>query len=109
MTKPYRAKPGEWRRLRKQVWERDNGVCQVCGQAFEYEYYELGHKVDRVCGGDDVLDNLCVMCNVCNRLKPLHENLDEYNQWVSSGGWIGEMIAQFHLTPVRADAEQKES
>lgn len=88
---PYRATSGEWRRLRKQVWERDRGICQVCGLQVEPQYYELGHKVDRCCGGDDVVDNLCVMCNVCNRHKPPHHTLAEYEQWVAADGWLGEM------------------
>jgi 5-methylcytosine-specific restriction endonuclease McrA len=75
-----------WSTIRRRIWERDKGVCQVCGYDLnnEPQYYELGHKVDRVAGGSDMDDNLCVQCNCCNRLKPVHETLEEYDAWANA-------------------------
>ena len=75
-----------WGRIRLRIWDRDNGVCQVCGERIRFEHYECGHIVDRVCGGSDLDDNLVVMCSSCNRWKPCHETRQEYDAWVAAGG-----------------------
>lgn len=71
-----------WENIRQRIWERDGGVCDVCGDTIPIEHYDCGHIVDRVCDGTDLDDNLVVMCNVCNRLrKPLHETPEQYYEW----------------------------
>ncbi len=81
-----------WYMLRRQVFERDGGMCQVCGLDLNAtpQYYECGHKVDRVAGGLDDLDNLDTMCNWCNRTKPVHRRLGEYRIWLEGGGSRGD-------------------
>lgn len=85
-----------WSTIKSRIWERDEGICQVCGFDLRQDpdSYELGHKVDRVCGGSDTDDNLCVQCVACNRLKPPHDTWEEYEEWIAGGGWRGE-IAQY--------------
>jgi SOS response regulatory protein OraA/RecX len=82
-----------WSHLRALVYERDHGVCQVCGDAIDLDSYECGHIIDRVVGGSDRLCNLVCMCISCNRLKPLTETREAYIVWASEGGPIRQIIA----------------
>jgi HNH endonuclease len=82
-----------WSHLRALVYERDHGVCQVCGDAINADSYECGHIIDRVVGGSDRLSNLVCMCITCNRLKPLTETREQYIAWASQGGPIRQIIA----------------
>lgn len=70
-----------WDKMRQLIYERDNGVCWACGDHVPWELYDLGHIVDRVCGGLDVPENLAVMCRACNQFKPLHETREEAERW----------------------------
>ena len=76
-----------FRKTRIAVYDRDEGVCQVCKDkvAFEGEY-ECGHKIDRQVGGSDEPENLVVMCYLCNRTKPITETMEEYEAWAAMGG-----------------------
>lgn len=89
-----------WRRIRQFVWERDKGICQVCGDTIEIEYYECGHKIDRVNLGSDHPDNLAVMCVLCNRLKPLHETIEDYIEWAESINSPYDLLIGFKDEPV---------
>ena len=80
--------PKSWRALRIFVWDRDGGVCQVCGDCIPIDHYECGHKIDRVAGGKDIADNLAVMCTMCNRLKPVHDTIEQYNTWRENPGHL---------------------
>jgi 5-methylcytosine-specific restriction endonuclease McrA len=79
-TVNYWGVPG-WRTLRVLICERDQGICWLCGERFEWQYYHLGHIVDRVVGGLDTPDNLAVMCNRCNMSKTLHHTKEEAEAW----------------------------
>lgn len=71
-----------WSTLRKLVWIRDEGICDICKIEIRYDQYNCGHIVDLVCQGTDRLDNLAVMCKVCNQWrKPQHETKEEYILW----------------------------
>ena len=101
-----------WSHLRALVYERDRGMCQVCGDAVDLDSYECGHIIDRVVGGSDRLSNLVCMCISCNRLKPLTETREEYIAWASEGGPIRQIIAcvngrctQEHVGPDQRLAE----
>lgn len=83
--------PLRWEALRTLVWERDNGICQVCLEKILWEDYECGHIIDRCVGGPDHLSNLVVMCVLCNRMKPVHETREDYATWVRSGGFRAEL------------------
>jgi hypothetical protein len=86
-----RGTPLTWDQTRQLIWERDGGVCQVCGDAITWQEYECGHIIDRCVGGSDRLSNLVCMCIVCNRLKPLTETRAEYMAWARQGGPAMEM------------------
>lgn len=77
-----------WGQLRKLVYARDKGICAVCGQYCEWEYYHLGHLWDRMNGGPDEPHNLVVMCNYCNLYrKPLHHSIAEAETWLQEQGF----------------------
>lgn len=86
-------KKANWTKTRETIWLRDGPVCQVCHDIIEKDYYECRHLIDRCAGGSDKPDNLVVMCNFCNRMKPVHDTLNEYNEWIKNGHWMAEMIA----------------
>jgi hypothetical protein len=83
-----------WDKTRQLIWERDGGMCQVCGDAIDWQYYECGHIIDRVAGGSDRLSNLVCMCIACNRLKPLTETRAEYIAWAMKGGPLKDISAR---------------
>lgn len=89
--------PG-WSSLRELVWQRDHGVCLVCGVAITLDDYHLGHLVDRAIGGVDTPDNVVVMCEPCNMGKPLHESRAEAWEWINAqravgGARVGSMLS----------------
>lgn len=63
--------------LRKQIMERDNYTCQICGK---YMPDEVGLQIDHIIpvakGGKTILSNLRVLCDKCNRKKGA-----KYNFW----------------------------
>lgn len=73
-----------WLILRRSVYRRDRGRCQVCLQRVG-RLWDAGHLVDRCVGGGDTLDNIVLMCARCNRsIKPIHRTLDEARRWLAA-------------------------
>jgi hypothetical protein len=71
-----------WREVRKIVFKRDKGKCNICRQQLTWENWHAGHIVDRVMGGSDHPDNIVVMCEICNvYFKPLYESREDYEKW----------------------------
>ena len=94
-----RATRFTWQQIRQIIWERDQGICQVCGVSLLPELYECGHIIDRFVGGSDRLSNLVAMCVVCNQLKPFTESHDLYVAWASTGGPIWATAEMFAADP----------
>lgn len=57
--------------LRAQVREIDQGACVYCRSLEELSVtaFEIDHIVPLSAGGTSELDNLCLACTACNRLK----------------------------------------
>jgi 5-methylcytosine-specific restriction endonuclease McrA len=71
-----------WLRLRRAVYRRDRGICQVCLSRVG-RLWDAGHLVDRIAGGADTEANLVLMCVHCNRrVKPIHRTRDEALAWL---------------------------
>lgn len=62
--------------VRKQIYERDNGICRECGRRGE----EIHHVVFRSRGGRGVFTNGLTLCNSCHRR--IHLNNDLANKWI---------------------------
>jgi len=62
--KPYRA-TSHWKKIRLQVLRRDAYTCAYCGNTAN----EVDHRIAKVKGGEDTLDNLVAACRRCNIQK----------------------------------------
>jgi len=62
--KPYRATT-HWKKIRIQVLRRDAYTCAYCGDTAN----EVDHRIAKVKGGEDTLDNLVAACRRCNIQK----------------------------------------
>ena len=66
---PQAPKPG--RRalspaVKREVWQRDQGVCRECGSK---ELLEFDHIIPVALGGSNTVRNLQLLCEPCNRRK----------------------------------------
>lgn len=65
---PY--KTVQWRQLRPVIYERDRGICQLCGKPVEPDAYDIDHIIPWLYGGawfDH--GNLRLTCRPCNRAR----------------------------------------
>ncbi len=53
--------------LKRRVWERDKGICQVCFKPADIFNWELGHRKARSRGGKLTFENTMVVHPFCNR------------------------------------------
>lgn len=67
------------KKLRFEVFKRDNFTCQYCGKQSPQIVLEIDHIIPRSEGGGDSLENLITSCFECNRGKgkELLENFKE--------------------------------
>ena len=52
--------------FRRQLYERDRGICQLCGEPVPFEKMHLDHIHPRILGGDHTAGNLRVTHKRCN-------------------------------------------
>ena len=57
--------------VKKRLYERQRGRCNAprCDTAMETRHLEIDHIVPRSKGGQDVEDNLQLLCSWCNKVK----------------------------------------
>jgi hypothetical protein len=92
----YQSAP--WRKLRKQVLERDNWTCTYCGN----EANTADHVIPRRYGGVDDLTNLVAACQRCNKIASgnIFESLEQKKGWMRKtlssvgGGTIGGRVGE---------------
>lgn len=53
--------------IRRNVWERDKGICQICGRKVDPQNWELGHKRAKSKGGQLTFKNCFVVHPSCNK------------------------------------------
>ena len=54
---------------RREVYERQKGVCAICGKRFAFEEMEADHVTPWAEGGRTVAANCQMLCRTCNRRK----------------------------------------
>ncbi len=54
---------------KREVYERQNGICSICGKHFEIEQMEADHITPWCDGGRTVSENCQMLCRECNRRK----------------------------------------
>lgn len=54
-----------WSEIRKNVLERDDYTCQLCGLSADTKFH-IHHIEKKVLGGSDFLDNLITVCPKCH-------------------------------------------
>lgn len=55
--------------MRREVYERQHGICKICGKHFEIEDMEADHITPWAKGGRTVAENCQMLCRECNRRK----------------------------------------
>ncbi len=53
--------------LKKMVYERDKGICQICKQKVDPFNFEIGHNKAHSRGGKLTLRNAILLCPTCNK------------------------------------------
>lgn len=54
---------------RRNVWLRDRGCCQFCGEPVEMSEYTFDHVIPKSKGGKTVWENILACCSTCNGIK----------------------------------------
>ncbi len=62
-----------WRRLRKQILDRDQHLCQVCRKQTATE---VDHIIGKADGGTDDPGNLQAICTRCHKKKTARERAE---------------------------------
>lgn len=81
--------------LRDMVWEKHNGVCDICSEPVSRVEMQMDHIVPRAIGGADSLDNLRPAHRVCNQRR-----LEGRRRGATHPAWKGGLSAkQIPLSP----------
>jgi 5-methylcytosine-specific restriction protein A len=64
-----------WQKLRREILERDRGLCQPCQRSGRVTLArEVDHIVNKARGGTDDPGNLQAICRVCHQQKTARES-----------------------------------
>lgn len=55
--------------MKREVYERQNGICTICGKHFKIEQMEADNITPWRNGGRTVAENCQMLCRECNRRK----------------------------------------
>lgn len=55
--------------MKRETYERQNGICSICGEHFEIDQMEADHITPWSEGGKTVPENCQMLCKDCNRRK----------------------------------------
>lgn len=79
--RPSRGRPNslEWRKIRSEIFARDDYTCQYCGE--RGRKLECDHVMPVSRGGETTEDNLVTACFACNRSK----RAKTPEEWLSGG------------------------
>jgi 5-methylcytosine-specific restriction endonuclease McrA len=54
---------------RREIYEKQKGICPHCGKHFDIEFMEADHITPWSKGGRTVAENCQMLCQECNRRK----------------------------------------
>ena len=54
---------------RREVYEKQGGICRVCGEHFALSQMEADHITPWIEGGKTIANNCQMLCRDCNRRK----------------------------------------
>lgn len=54
---------------KRQVYEKQKGICKICGEEFAFKEMEADHITPWIEGGKTDLENCQMLCQECNRRK----------------------------------------
>lgn len=54
---------------RREVYERDEGICHVCGETITWDDYDMDHVVPLTAGGAHTYENVKASHSACNRAR----------------------------------------
>lgn len=54
---------------KREAYERQQGICPVCGEHFDIREMEADHITPRSQGGKTTVENCQMLCRDCNRRK----------------------------------------
>ncbi|MBO7635629.1 MAG: HNH endonuclease [Paludibacteraceae bacterium] len=54
---------------KREVYERQQGICKICGKHFDIEQMEADHITPWKEGGRTIAENCQMLCRECNRRK----------------------------------------
>ena len=54
---------------KREVYEKQNGICKICGKHFDIEQMEADHITPWCDGGRTIAENCQMLCRDCNRRK----------------------------------------
>jgi 5-methylcytosine-specific restriction endonuclease McrA len=54
---------------RRQVFNKQNGICAMCGKRIYFYDFTVDHIIPVSKGGKNTLDNMEAMCYTCNHMK----------------------------------------
>lgn len=57
------------KKQKREAYERQKGICPLCGEHFELEEMEADHITPWCEGGTTVAENCQMLCRECNRRK----------------------------------------
>jgi hypothetical protein len=82
--------------LADQVKNRDKQICLACGATGQGIRLQIDHIVPWVLGGETILENLQVLCSICNKAKDINEINFRSNatQLMASKGWKDPILKQ---------------
>ena len=56
-------------KIKRAIYERQQGICKICGGHFDIKQMEADHIIPWSKGGKTTLDNCQMLCKTCNRRK----------------------------------------
>jgi 5-methylcytosine-specific restriction protein A len=68
-----RTRQSGWKRLRRQVMDRDSGLCQIRGPRCAIDATMVDHITPVSMGGEDSEDNAQAVCGPCHDTKTARE------------------------------------